>query len=189
MQSGAASDPVRRTIPCCQAFKGKQNPMISSQKAILSSFATICLLLVGSQAFAEVIASCSDPKGYAQYHFHSAVPKKQSGLQKDAISGGLTTLRRLDNGEYDILIVDARSQVISFRQDGGKIMLLRRGASDATFLVVFPGMAIELYTFYVDADGGKRFDILQSKGGDGMPVHKSALMSGLCSEINLRLVN
>ena len=49
---------------------------------------------------------------------------------------------------------------------GALVKLLRRGASDANFLVVFPGMTIEPYTFYMDADGARRFDILQSKGGD-----------------------
>ena len=67
-------------------------------------------------------------------------------------------------------------------------MLLRRGASDATFLAVFPETTIELYTFYTDADGVKRFDLMQSRGGDGMPNHKSSVMTGPCSQIDLEKV-
>jgi len=102
---------------------------------------------------AQVIAKCGQLEGYANYQNRPPVPRSKSGFQKDEITGGLTTLQKLSNGEYDILIVDARKQVISFKQDGGKILLLRQGKSDSTFLAIFPGMAIELYTFYRDADG------------------------------------
>lgn len=159
-----------------------------AQCRVLGVLGAICSILIASNAFAQAVASCSDPEGHGYYHHQSAVSKKESGFQQERIRGGLTTLQRLDNGEYDILIVDIRKRVISFRQDGGTVMLLRRGTSDATFLVVFPGMTIELYTFYADAAGSRRFDILQSKGGDGMPIHKSSVMTGICSEMNLLLI-
>ena len=69
------------------------------------------------------------------------------------------------------------------------VRLIRNGKDDATFLAVYPGMSIELYTFYREADGKERYDMLQSKGGDGMPIHKSALLTGECSALNLYLVN
>jgi hypothetical protein len=122
------------------------------------------------------------------FHNYSLVARDKSGFRKAAITGGLTTLQRLENGEYDILFVDVRKQIISYQQDGALVKLLRRGANDATFLVVFPGMTIELYTFYMDADGARRFDILQSKGGDQMPIHESTVMTGTCSQINLNLI-
>ena len=155
------------------------------QRGIFRLLGACCLVLAGSPAFSQVVATCSNPKGYAHYHYRPPVPKKKSGFQKDAITGGVTTLQRLENGEYDILIVDARKQTISYRKEGGKVMLLRRGASDATFLAVFPETTIELYTFYTDADGVKRFDLMQSRGGDGMPIHKSSVMTGPCSQIDL----
>lgn len=136
-------------------------------------------------ADAQVVATCSDPEGHAYYHHTGVVPKQKSGFSTDRITGGLTTLQRLENGEFDVLIVDSRKQVISYKNDGGRVVLLRKGSSDATFLAVFPGMVIELYTFYVDADGVKRYDFMQSKGGDHMPIHKSTLMSGTCSHLNL----
>jgi hypothetical protein len=134
------------------------------------------------------IASCSDLKGFSYYHHTGVVPRKESGFQEDKISSGLTTLQRLGNDEYDVLIVDARRQPISMRNDGGKILLLRKGTNDATFLVVFPGMVIELYTFYRDGDGKARYDLLSSKGGDGMPIHKSSVLSGTCQNLDLSLI-
>ncbi len=158
------------------------------RSSVLRLLGASFIALVTGSACAEAVAVCSDPVGQAYYHRTPLVSKKDSGFQQDKITGGLTTLQQLENGEYDILIVDTRKQVISFRQDGGNILLLRRGKNDATFLVIFPGMTIELYTFYTDADGIKRFDMLQSKGGDGMPIHKSSVMTGVCSEMNLDLI-
>ena len=158
------------------------------------SYFLVAIFLVGMWilpdfALAQVVAKCGDPTGYSHYHHRWPTPKSESGFQEDRISGGLTTLQRLGKGDYDILMVDARKQVMSYKQDGGKILLLRRGKSDVTFLVVFEGMVIELYTFYRDADGEGRYDLLTSKGGDLMPIHKSALMSGKCSELNLYLID
>lgn len=138
---------------------------------------------------AQVVANCGQLEGYSHYPYRPPVPKNQSGFQKDRITGGVTTLQKLPNGEYDILIVDARKQLISYKQDGGKILLLRRGRSDSTFLINFPGMVIELYTFYRDSDGVSRFDVMSSKGGDRMPIHKSSVMTGQCSELNLHLIS
>lgn len=139
-------------------------------------------------AHAQDIVSCQNPKGNAFYHHHGLVPQSKSGWSEDKITGGVTTLKLMQDGKYDILIVDARKSVISFRQDGGEIVLLRKGKNDATFLHVYPGMAVELYTFWRDPNGKNRFDMLQSKGGDGLQVHKSSVMVGDCSEINFNLI-
>lgn len=144
-----------------------------------------CLSLSSGGAIAKVVAVCSDPGGHAYYHYSGLVSKQESGFAKDKITGGLTTFQRLENGEFDVLIVDVRKQVISYRNDGARVLLLRHGTNDATFLVVIPGKVIELYTLYIDSEGEKRFDLLQSKGGDGMPIHKSSVMTGRCSHIDL----
>ena len=153
-------------------------------RLLLASYSAVAV----GNASAQAVATCSDPEGHAYYHYAGLLSKSQSGFEKDKITAGLTTLQRLDNGEYDLLIVDIRKQVISYRNDGGRVILLRRGMNDATFLVIFPGKVIELYTFYVDSAGAKRFDLLQSKGGDAMTIHKSSLMTGVCSRLDLSAV-
>lgn len=138
---------------------------------------------------ADTVATCKDPSGYANYHYAGLVQKKDSGFDKDKISGGLTTLVRIGKGEYDLLFVDVRKSIISTKQDGGQIRLIRRGTNDATFLVITSSFAIELFTFYKDAEGLARYDLIQSKGGDRLPIHKSAVMAGTCSELNLNLLD
>lgn len=147
----------------------------------------VAALPIGAVA-ADTVVTCKNPRGYANYHHTDSVPKKESGFTEDGITGGLTTLVRINQNEYDLLFTDTRQEIISNRHDGGTVRLLRKGKNDATFLVFYPGMVIELYTFYKDASGSEKFDILQSKGGDGMLIHKSAVMTGSCSGLDLNLL-
>lgn len=143
-----------------------------------------------ASASAQEITSCKDPKGYGYFHHHPGglLSKNESGWSEEKITGGITTLKKLSDGKYDILIVDIRKKIISFRQDGSEIILLRKGANDATFLHMYPGNVVELYTFWRDVDGTHRFDMLQSKGGTAMQIHKSSVMTGECSKINFEMI-
>lgn len=153
-------------------------------KTIILSLLIFCSGITNAQ----VITSCQNPKGTGFYHHHGQISSPESGWKEEKITGGITTLNKMADGKYDILIVDARKSVLSFRQDGGEIILLRKGANDATFLHMYPGMVIELYTFWKDAKGKFRFDMLQSKGGDGLQIHKSTVMIGECSAIDFSLI-
>ena len=85
--------------------------------------------------------------------------------------------------------MDANKQIISAVGDGGKVMLLRKGKTDATFVHYFSGKVVELYTFWIDAEGVPKYDLVQSKGGDLMPIHKSAVMVGTCTQIKFELLD
>lgn len=135
------------------------------------------------------IATCTDLSGNAFYHGAALVQKKDQGWKRDQITGGRTTFKKLKDGTYDILILDATKTLYSLRQDGGEVVLLRKGGKDATFLHMHPGMAIEIYTLWQDLDGVNRFDLLSSKGGDQMRVHKSSVMTGLCNQIDFASIN
>ena len=154
------------------------------KKSIFCFFA----ILFSSTLFAQTIANCKNPEGFAYFHHAGIVPKKDSGFQKDKITGGLTSLVKLPDGKFDIVIVDIRKEIISMTQDGGRVALLRRGSKDATFLHFHPGMVTEIYTFWIDAEGKAKFDLLQSKGGDKMRIHKSSVMVGDCSSIDFDLI-
>ena len=156
-----------------------------------NAIAALLLLTFPLLVNAQEITSCQNPKGYAYYHHHKGglMSLSESGWSDDKISGGITTLKKLLDGKYDIFIVDIRKSIISLRQDGGEILLLRKGKEDATFLHFFPGNAVELYTFWRDANGKDRFDLLQSKGGDNYPIHKSSVLTGECSSINFATIN
>jgi hypothetical protein len=156
------------------------------------SIAILLASFVLSPAFANTtvdIATCTDLTGSAFYHGAALLERKDQGWEKDSIKGGRTTFKKQMDGKYDILIMDVRKALFSLRQDGGEVILIRRGEKDATFLHMYPGKVIEIYTLWQDLDGVNRFDLLSSKGGDGMPIHKSSVMTGICSDINFEAIN
>jgi len=161
------------------------NRQLSIIKNILSYIFFFC---VSQIANGQTIANCSNPEGWTYYHFTGIVSKKDSGFTKDKITGGMITIEKLPNGKYDILSVDARKKVTSMKQDGGDVVLLRKGISDATFLLYFPNSTIEIYTIWIDKNGVGKYDWLQSKGGDEVILQKSVLFVGNCENINLDIL-
>jgi hypothetical protein len=159
---------------------------VHMKKNKLKFFLQITLgLLITIPAWAQVVAACGNVEGYAYYHYAGSVSKKDSGFTKDKITGGMTTIQKMPDGTFDILVVDSRKRIISMVQDGGKVLLLRRGEKDATFMLYFPNNSIDIYSLWIDAEGQKKYDLLSSRGGDSTAVHKSSVMSGLCTELNL----
>lgn len=137
---------------------------------------------------ANTIAKCGSSEGNAYWHNAASNTENKSNWTKDKINSSTTLIRTAKN-EFDILVVDKFGNVSSFVQDGGQVHLLRRGATDATFIHIHPGKVIELYTFWKSRDGEYNFDILLSKGGDEMLYHFSAVMTGKCGTINFNLIN
>lgn len=158
---------------------------------LMRKFSPILFLLVFNPlaSASTDIATCSGLAGQAFYHGAGVVGKKDQGWQRDGIKNGKTTVKKLRDGKYDILVLDATGSIFSARQDGGEVILLRRGTKDATFLYVHPGLVIEIYTLWTDLDGVNRLDLLSSKGGDGMPIHKSSVMTGVCGSVNFTEVD
>ncbi len=152
------------------------------------AFIPIYFFFSQSLAFAEDITTCKNPTGMAYYHHANIIRKKDSGWGKDKISDGRLTLKKISDGEYDILIYDATKTLFSLKQDGGQIILMRSGENDATFLHFYPGRVIELYTFWKDLSGKFKYDLIQSKGGDLTLVHKSSVLIGSCTEINFEVI-
>ena len=152
-------------------------------------FLIAAITSITSTVYAQSITSCKNPEGYAYYHHSGQVPKSKSGFIKDKITGGMVTLQKVGEKQYDILFADVNNQIISAIGDGGKVMLLRKGKTDATFVHYFSGMVVEIYTFWIDAEGIAKYDLVQSKGGDLMPIHKSSMMVGTCSQIKLDLID
>ena len=145
------------------------------------------LLLFAGNCLAQTIATCRNPSGWDYYHNTGIVSKNDGGWTKSTITNGLMTIQRLGDGNYDILIADAKTKTArSMAGEGGQVIILRRGDMDATFMYYYPGQVIELFTIYQDGAGISRYDMLQSKGGDYMPfLHKSGVMTGLCDN-NIR---
>jgi hypothetical protein len=145
--------------------------------------ATLALAVLGSTAFSQELATCKEPAGYAYFPKRRLVTAKDAGWQKDKISAGLFTLRKVGEADYDILYVDATKQVHSTKGEGGVVKLLRSGDSEMTFILFYPGSTIELYTFMRDSTGLNQLGILTSRGGDGLVQYKQSALVANCSAI------
>jgi len=146
-------------------------------------------LLFPSAGLALDVARCGNPSGKGYYPYLGMVGKSDAGWQNEKISGGLTTLTRLDRGEYDILFTDATKSVVSTRQDGAKVLRFVKGSSDAMFLVLYPQGTIETYTFLVDKAGKAEYMSTTSRAGDAGFFAKSTVMRGNCQFVNLDMID
>lgn len=146
-----------------------------------------CLLNFCTVGFAQKIADCKNPTGYALYH-HSSDKDKKLDFERDGITGGMLSIVRTRDKKFDLIVVDSRRRITSMMQDGGDFVLLRKGETDATFLLFFPNSSIELYTLWLDPKGNARLDMLQSRGGDLtlLSQHKSSILSAGCDFIDFK---
>ena len=161
--------------------------MKATLRFVLGSLGVICTSFMAGNATALDVAICSEPAGYSNFHYSGLVKKGDSGFTKNKIPGGTNTLKRQEDGTFDILYSDVLNINRSVRNDGAIVEKLRHGVMDATFLVYYSNNTIELYTFYKDTEGFSRFDLLQSKGGEAL-MHSSSVFSGICSELYLSLM-
>ena len=153
--------------------------MGSSVKLVVFLTATLASL----SAQAADIAACSDPSGMGYFPEMGIVKKADSGWADEKISGGITKLTKVAEGEYDILFVDMRKDIISARGDGGAVIPLNRGEKSFSVLVVYPGKTAEVYTFLENASGGLEYLHTLSRAGDGVLIAKASVMQGTCSYI------
>lgn len=149
---------------------------------------SLCFFAVATSVSAQTIATCGPSIGFGNFHQGGIVKKKDSGFRKEEVSDGMLTFQKKGADAYDVLMVDSRKKIISLTQEGGSIILLRKGGIDATFMHYYQGGVIELYTLWIDADGKGRYDLIQSKGGDAAMIHKSSVLSGYCDNIRFDLL-
>ena len=142
------------------------------------------LVLSSHPASAADIASCSNPLGKGYYPETGIISAKNSGWADERITGGITKLSKLGSGEYDILFVDVRNEIISARQDGGRVLLLNQGEAAASVLVVYPGKTAEVYTFLKTSSGKFEYIHTLSRAGDSVLITKASVMRGDCDYIN-----
>ena len=142
------------------------------------------LMAFSFKAYAIDIAQCSNPSGKSYYPELGFITKKDSGWSDDKITGGLFKLSKIGNDKFDITFVDATKRITSSVEDGGTVLLLSRGDTDISFLVVYPGKTAEIYTFLINKSGKSEYIQITSRGGSQVMIAKATLMRGDCEYIN-----
>lgn len=144
----------------------------------------IFVLLLSCTVFAkeEIIAHGESPQGKSYFAYTRLVSKKDSGWQDNGIKKGIFEVV-MEEGSLDIRYVDAAKRSMSSRADGGQVTLLNKAENEVAVLVYYPGNGIEVYTFYIDKDGKKRFTLTQARGGANVPATQSSIFTGSCDYI------
>lgn len=150
----------------------------------MKSALSLILALASFPAQSADIAACSEPSGRGYYPETGIVKKKDSGWADEKITGGITKLTKVGDGEFDILFVDVRNEIISSRGDGATVITLSRGEKSFSVLVVYPGKTAEVYTFLQNDSGGLEYLHTLSRSGDQVLITKATVMRGTCSYIN-----
>ena len=75
------------------------------KKLIFISLVILFAICSRSWAEAELIANCEGAYGHAYYHYHGIVLKDKSGWDKDAISEGKFSLKKLETDKLDLLFI------------------------------------------------------------------------------------
>ena len=143
------------------------------------------LVVVATTATAGTVAACGPQTGHAYYPAAGMVPKGKDGWADDRISGGSTTLTQNAKGEFDILFKDSRGEILSSRDDGGEIVLLRKSENE---LVAYSqgAQAIEIYSFVREVDGNAKMLQLSSKGlSAAIAIPKAGVYVADCATFNL----
>jgi hypothetical protein len=154
-------------------------------KVILS---LLCITILSlSSAYAEDIAKCGEVNGIAYYLDVGVIPEKNSGWHKDGINGQ-TQLIRNENGEYDILYVDATKNIISARADGAKVSLVNKSDRDISFVSSYPRGTTEIYSFFQESGGRNKYSHFSLKPNGAPSIPKRSLFIGECDIINFDMV-
>ena len=103
------------------------------------------LSLSSTVASAESLSvQCGESEGWSYYFAGGLVPDNKAGFTEDAITDGKFTLVLDDQGEGDVLAVDASGRLTSAKAQGGKVIALG-GARAWNWLLLYPDGTIENY--------------------------------------------
>ena len=140
------------------------------------------LFLIPTVTFANIIAECESPKGYAYYPFYGVIPDEKSGWDTDGFSTGVYRLILNDDQSFDVVFSNSNGQYVSAVQDGAEVIPFSMDENQISLMVVYMGNAIEVFSFVKDNAGRKELIFTQTKTGI---VPKVAAYRGSCSRLDI----
>jgi hypothetical protein len=145
-------------------------------------------MTVSNLVAAEQIASCGSSKGYTFFNDKYPLFNTKQGFNLDGIDG-YVILESLPDNKFDIKFKDIRGLEISALSSGAEIKLLRFTKDNIAIEVLYPNTEIEIYNFFVDKKGKKKYTVLKNKANKSISqspyaANSSALFSGSCELFN-----
>jgi hypothetical protein len=112
----------------------------------------VAAFLCAPPASAEVVTSCTSPKGYVYFFSGGIVPQDRSGWQADSINDGTVLLSWKDK-KFQIQYKDAQKWK-DVESEGGKIYLIQNDTRNFyLFLIIYESGVVEHLLFKIDGRG------------------------------------
>ena len=149
---------------------------IKTNKRLVKLFFLITTtFLITNNSYSETFLTCDSPKGKGYYYKGPLISKKLAGWGDDGISKGSFSLIK-NKEKFDILYKDTSGKLVSSTADGGLVVLLGNNMKNYSFLVSYPNVTAELFTFNIK---NKKLAYSQHKYGSAI-MDKSVLFVANC---------
>lgn len=120
--------------------------------------------------------SCGSSEGYAYYFEGGVVKSEDAGFTEDSIRDGKFTLTLNDQGEGDVLWLDATKNLQSASSSGVTVIVLGNDNGGANWLVMHNDGTVEVYSFSAPS-----LTAVSYKNSVGNPfIAKNSLMASKC---------
>ena len=134
-------------------------------------------LLSSAAATAESFSvTCGAMNGYSHYLAGGYVPAKSSGFAEDAISGGKFTLNISEEGDGDVLALDASRTLKSAKAQGGTVLVTPAGTGGLNWIILYKDGTVEVYGLHFASDTLTHYR--NTVGNEN--VAKTSLMTASC---------
>lgn len=144
---------------------------------MLTRMLLIISLLGSASAAAESFSvTCGEMSGYSHYFAGGWVPNAESGFTEDAISGGKFTLSLNDEGEGEVLTLDATGTLKSAKAQGGTILVTPAGKGGLNWIIFYQDGTLEVYGLHFASNTLTQYR--NTVGNEN--VAKTALMTASC---------
>tara|TARA_B110000238_G_C15965170_1_gene369217 strand:- start:198 stop:716 length:519 start_codon:yes stop_codon:yes gene_type:complete len=156
----------------------KENMMLYIKKQLL----ILLIFFLPHLVFAEIIATCENPKGYEYFAFAGNVPKSDSGWHEGGFKGGIYRLIQDANGGFDVVFTTKTGQFLSATNDGGSVAPFSLDENQISIIVLYMGSVVETFSFINDNAGINKLILTQTKTKF---IPKIAAYETTCSQLDL----
>ena len=143
---------------------------------IMRSLAVLCLAMAGSNASADIVATCGESNGWGYYVPGGMSPTQEPEWVKDGISKGSFHLIR-SGEDFDIVFTDSSGGTVSTKGDGGTIAGEVTQDGDVVVFVAYPKGAFETWVFWLSS---KKPTVSFSQAKHSTGIRKHSLMVAPC---------
>lgn len=151
-----------------------------------TAFVIIFPTSLAAQVHKNNVAVCGSSSGYSYYANRGLAEGDILGWSQDENSTGSITFKKYDDGELDLIFVDATMGSYSSIEEGATIIPASISDTSVSIISLYPNQLSETYVFQKLKDG--KMQVMWTQAKSDTPVPKIAAWVAECSYLNLNLL-